>query len=326
MVSDDSNQLRGCPIDHSKMPPASSSPPSGCPIDHSKMQASQASPAPPAQQPSGCPIDHTKLAQAKAAGCPIDHTQMSQSSPSPSPSVSPESAPLRGWEGLMARLEHQAQQIQRQGAREKQQQGFEQIDPRNMMPVIPNKPTSADSDVLLSTSREHSTIPKTGSDEVWVYPSPQQFYNALLRKDKDPEADHMDATVYVHNWVNEQTWKGIMKWEEMHNKECPNPTLTRFVGKSDDLSLRARYNSLFTHLGRPFDRHDWFVDRCGEQVRYIIDYYDDQTLDDDIQVTIDTRPAPDSLSNIWDRIKRPFWLIWKQRQAAADTGSSPAPA
>eukprot|EP00058_Branchiostoma_floridae_P026618 XP_002612109.1 hypothetical protein BRAFLDRAFT_108880 [Branchiostoma floridae] len=24
----------------------------------------------------------------------------------------------------------------------------------------------------------------------------------------------------------------------------------------------------------PFDRHDWIVDRCGKQVRYIIDYYD----------------------------------------------------
>jgi cytochrome c heme-lyase len=24
----------------------------------------------------------------------------------------------------------------------------------------------------------------------------------------------------------------------------------------------------------PFDRHDWIVDRCGKDVRYIIDYYD----------------------------------------------------
>ena len=23
----------------------------------------------------------------------------------------------------------------------------------------------------------------------------------------------------------------------------------------------------------PFDRHDWTVDRCGKEVRYIIDYY-----------------------------------------------------
>ena len=29
---------------------------------------------------------------------------------------------------------------------------------------------------------------------------------------------------------------------------------------------------------RPFDRHDWLVDRCGREVRYIIDFYDGGTL------------------------------------------------
>ena len=29
----------------------------------------------------------------------------------------------------------------------------------------------------------------------------------------------------------------------------------------------------------PFDRHDWIVDRCGKQVRYIIDYYDGGNVD-----------------------------------------------
>ena len=23
----------------------------------------------------------------------------------------------------------------------------------------------------------------------------------------------------------------------------------------------------------PFDRHDWYVDRCGEEIRYVIDFY-----------------------------------------------------
>ncbi len=23
----------------------------------------------------------------------------------------------------------------------------------------------------------------------------------------------------------------------------------------------------------PFDRHDWIVDRCGKEVRYVIDFY-----------------------------------------------------
>ncbi len=25
----------------------------------------------------------------------------------------------------------------------------------------------------------------------------------------------------------------------------------------------------------PFDRHDWTVDRCGKEVRYVIDFYFD---------------------------------------------------
>lgn len=25
----------------------------------------------------------------------------------------------------------------------------------------------------------------------------------------------------------------------------------------------------------PFDRHDWYVDRCGTEVRYVIDFYFD---------------------------------------------------
>jgi hypothetical protein len=31
-------------------------------------------------------------------------------------------------------------------------------------------------------------------------------------------------------------------------------------------------------VGRPlpFDRHDWYVDRCGKEVRYVIDFYFDE--------------------------------------------------
>ncbi len=31
----------------------------------------------------------------------------------------------------------------------------------------------------------------------------------------------------------------------------------------------------------PFDRHDWIVERCGKEVRYIIDYYDGGAVDPD---------------------------------------------
>lgn len=41
---------------------------------------------------------------------------------------------------------------------------------------------------------------------------------------------------------------------------------------------------------RPFDRHDWIVDRCGREVRYVIDFYDGGT------VTIPAASSTDSTS------------------------------
>ena len=73
------------------------------------------------------------------------------------------------------------------------------------------------------------------------------------------------------------------------SRGCGKPTLARFEGKDGIFSPKARlmklvYGSVCTgvRLGLhliaacsivPFDRHDWTVDRCGEEVRYIIDYY-----------------------------------------------------
>lgn len=54
----------------------------------------------------------------------------------------------------------------------------------------------------------------------------------------------------------------------------------------------------------PFDRHDWIVDRCGKDVRYIIDYYDGGEVDNQYQFALlDVRPAFDSFENVWDRMK-----------------------
>ena len=46
-----------------------------------------------------------------------------------------------------------------------------------------------------------STIPKGGTASTWTYPSPQMFYNALVRKDKaqDVTPQDMESVVSVHN-------------------------------------------------------------------------------------------------------------------------------
>lgn len=79
-------------------------------------------------------------------------------------------------------------------------------------------------------------------------------------------------------------------------------------------------NNLFYYVCRyelPFDRHDWIIDRCGKEVRYIIDYYDSRIIDKDYNfVILDVRPAMDSLENIWDRMKVAYWR-WKYEREDA---------
>ena len=85
----------------------------------------------------------------------------------------------------------------------------------------------------LSTDRETSSIPKTGSESKWEYPSAQQFYHALLRRNKTAEEDVMDSIVFVHNRVNEDSWQQVMEWESLYAHQCREPSLQRFVGKSE---------------------------------------------------------------------------------------------
>jgi len=68
--------------------------------------------------------------------------------------------------------------------------------------------------VALPTEREPSTIPKGTGDGNWEYPSPQQMYNALLRKGyTDTDATAVESMVSVHNFLNEGAWAEIVEWE-----------------------------------------------------------------------------------------------------------------
>ncbi|XP_064338659.1 holocytochrome c-type synthase isoform X1 [Camelus dromedarius] len=222
----------------------------------------------------------------------------------------------------------------------------ENLDPSNLMPP-PNQTPAPDQPFTLSTVREESSIPRADSDKKWVYPSEQMFWNAMLRKgwkwkDEDISQKDMYNIIRIHNQNNEQAWREILKWEALHAKECPcGPSLIRFGGKAKEYSPRARIRSWMggvgfsahtclsagpqpTSLARvsvlrltlflcsryelPFDRHDWIVNRCGTEVRYVIDYYDGGEVNQDYQFTIlDVRPALDSLSAVWDRMKVAWW-------------------
>ncbi|XP_065081403.1 holocytochrome c-type synthase [Ochlerotatus camptorhynchus] len=191
------------------------------------------------------------------------------------------------------------------------------INPLNMMPPM-NQNKAPDQPFDLPKDRQVSSIPKVtedGKQEFWVYPSQQMFWNAMLRKGwlwqkDDIQKKDMDDIIKIHNANNEQAWQEVLKWEALHARECGNPKLKSFGGKATEFSPRARMRSWLGYE-LPFDRHDWIVDRCGKDVRYIIDYYDGGIVDEKYKFALlDVRPAMDSPENVWDRMKVTY-MRWK---------------
>nr|DBA44784.1 TPA_exp: holocytochrome c synthase [Ophioglossum vulgatum] len=181
---------------------------------------------------------------------------------------------------------------------------FVVIDPANQMPLHPNQHPAAGQKSSLSTFRQQSTIPKAGTLDTWLYPSPQMFFNSLVRKNKADgvQEQDMDAVVAIHNSVNEATWSRLLQWEDMYAKlfssspvVAEGPRLLRFEGKPHQLSPKARMKKVFGY-GEPFDRHDWVVDRGGREMRYVIDFYYDEKAAEENRwpFAVDVRPALDS--------------------------------
>ncbi|KAF8905993.1 cytochrome C1 heme lyase [Gymnopilus junonius] len=167
--------------------------------------------------------------------------------------------------------------------------------------------SSRTSSVPLSRDREISSIPKP-NDEKWVYPSEEQFFAAMARKNHNPRAADMKTIVPIHNAVNERAWTEILKWEAGRGSEtCGGLKLVNFKGRPKDRSPKARLNMLLGYSA-PFDRHDWVVDRCGTQMRYIIDFYTGHSSGskENVAFYLDARPALDN----WEGIKMRLENLW----------------
>ncbi|XP_060949532.1 holocytochrome c-type synthase [Limanda limanda] len=257
-----------------------------------------------ADPPQGCPM-HKEAQPATVSpppGCPMHQAQPVKASPPPEcPMHKAEAGPAhqdRAYEFVECPMKAAADNSD--------------IDPANMMPP-PNQTPAPDQPFDLSISREESNIPRHGAEKNWVYPSAQMFWNAMLRKgwrwrEDDLAPVDMNNIIKIHNRNNEQAWEEILRWEAMHATECPcGPTLKRFGGKAKEFSPRARIRHWMGYE-LPFDRHDWIVDRCGKEVRYVIDYYDGEINKENYQFSIlDVRPAYDSLGAVWDRMKVAWW-------------------
>ncbi|KAH0840348.1 cytochrome c and c1 heme-lyase [Lanmaoa asiatica] len=198
------------------------------------------------------------------------------------------------------------------------------IDPRNNMPVESQEPAPRQSSNL-QTTRVISSIPRppdstyghqTNTQEKWEYPSPQQFYNALLRKGWNMPEGRIKPMVLIHNKLNEDAWREVLRWE------------SRFHGGYEHICLgilgvhilhqrcrsgQARARVVFRYswplleqgsLPDPFDRHDWIVRRArtGNKARYVIDYYGIKHPGRETKLVIDARPALDSFDNARMRV------------------------
>ncbi|GAV54295.1 hypothetical protein ZYGR_0AL00270 [Zygosaccharomyces rouxii] len=163
------------------------------------------------------------------------------------------------------------------------------------------------SNVALPENRQISSIPRTGSDANWVYPSQKQFYEAMLRKNWDPHAQDMQTVVPLHNSVNERVWNYIKFWEKDQGGEsCGGIQLTSFKGDSKKLTPRAWLRSQILGFSKPFDRHDWSINRCGKSIDYVIDFYSDDDQEKGPQIYLDVRPKLNSAEGV--RLRMLKWL------------------
>jgi cytochrome c heme-lyase len=199
-------------------------------------------------------------------------------------------------------------------------------DPHNNMPNVPEQSPSPGQRMALDTHRVVSTIPKgdftpdhqkgaadSAASPTWVYPSEQQFFNAMRRKGWAPQEEDMRIVVAIHNTVNERSWQEILRWEAMHQDSCAEgPRLIKFLGRPKDPSPKSLFRRFVMGYTKPFDRHDWTVDRCGVQVRYILDFYRGHAMrENELAYHIDARPALDSFGAAVDRAR----MIYKQNLA-----------
>lgn len=180
------------------------------------------------------------------------------------------------------------------------------INPSNNMPYAETLQKSIDASAdALPITRESSTIPRADADSTWQYPSARMFYTALHRKGKPVPASSVESMVDIHNALNESTWEELVATERVLAPEC-QPKLVRFLGRPNELTPRAWWHVNVRGGVPPFDRHDWVVERCGCEVRYVIDYYEGHPEPGQATFNVDLRPALDSPQACLDRM-RLFW-------------------
>lgn len=142
------------------------------------------------------------------------------------------------------------------------------LNPLNYMPSYISQSRAEQQKKELPVERTLSSIPRGDAESNWEYPSPQQMYNAMLRKgyDDTPE-DAVESMVAVHNFLNEGAWEEIEGWERRFSRglsygwqicrmgeaeffkrrlaaedeaQLPRSKLLRFQGRPNDTTPKAK--------------------------------------------------------------------------------------
>lgn len=163
--------------------------------------------AAPGSGATGAPTNHHAFANVEGAVCPVKHDSPVHKAMLGKGAAAGGSAGEAG-KASSPRFQGPVYNVYSQ-----------EIDPKNMMPA-PNQAPAAGQQQPLSTQRVQSTIPKGGTEGSWLYPSPQMFWNSLVRKGKaDGVAENdIDMVVAIHNEMNERTWGQLLQWESSHKR------------------------------------------------------------------------------------------------------------
>ncbi|OJJ95838.1 hypothetical protein ASPACDRAFT_35583 [Aspergillus aculeatus ATCC 16872] len=258
-------------------------------------------------QPKPTPAAPNPLAASDASpppGCPMHVSTTTSASPTPAASEAPSACPVRPTDSpFYAPPKPQSPGNQTppppSATPGETKSTLSKLNPLNYMFASISQEKAPNQTVDLPVERELSSIPRSDTEGNWEYPSPQQMYNAMLRKGyTDTPQDAVEAMVAVHNFLNEGAWDEIVRWERIFSKglaegwekcrrgeenlameelreqisgssqQTPAPRLIRFQGRPQELTPKARilqalgwiYPAKF-ESSPPFDRHDWFVMR-----------------------------------------------------------------
>lgn len=135
------------------------------------------------------------IAASSAAKCPIDHSVAATTTPKPAQCPIEHSPPP--VKEAQCPIDHGS------------------VNPSNQMPTL-SQDKAHDQTIALPTERTESSIPRDHGSK-WEYPSPQQFYNALVRKGWETPEEHIETMVHIHNFLNEEAWEEVKKWESRHS-------------------------------------------------------------------------------------------------------------